>query len=63
MFPLWVQVVSTVFGLFVFAIGMAVFHAALVGAFEGNSLMIATVAALLIAGVSWAYLTDRQNRS
>jgi ABC-type amino acid transport system permease subunit len=62
MVPMWVQIVGALFGLVVFAVGMAVVHASLVGAFEGQPLMIVTAAALLIALVASAYLTDRKNR-
>ena len=56
------QAVAVAVGVLTFAIGMAVFHAALVGAFEGNSLLIAVAAALFITFVTFAYLADR-NRS
>jgi hypothetical protein len=60
--PLWVQVVGALAGFAIFSITMAVFHASLVGAFEGQPLMIVTAAALIIALVASAYLTDRKNR-
>jgi hypothetical protein len=53
------QAVAVAVGVLTFAVGMAVFHAALVGAFEGNTLLIAVAAALFITFVTFAYLADR----
>ena len=59
---IWVQVAAKLVGLLTFAIGMALFHAALVGAFEGNTVLIAVAAMLFSIFVLSAYRYDRDHK-
>lgn len=52
------KVVAIFAGLMFFAVGLGVVHAAVLGALEGNPLMIATLAAMLIFLFIVCYLYD-----
>jgi hypothetical protein len=53
---------ATFVGVVFFMVFVAVGHAALVGAFEGNVVLMVTVAALLIAGIFAAYRLESRDR-
>jgi hypothetical protein len=57
-----IQVIAVIVGLLTFSIGMALFHAALVGAFEGNTALIVTAALLFSIFVLSAYRHDRDHK-
>jgi hypothetical protein len=57
-----IQVIAVLVGLLTFAIGMALFHAALVGAFEGNTVLIAVSAMLFSIFVLSAYRYDKDHK-
>jgi K+ transporter len=54
-----IQAVAIVIGILTFSIGMALFHAALVGAFEGNTVLIVVAATLFSIFLLCAYQHDR----
>ena len=59
---IWVQVIAVLIGFLTFAIGIALFHAALLGAFEGNTVLIVVAAALFSIFVLSAYRHDRDRQ-
>ena len=57
-----IEVIAVIVGLLTFSIGMALFHAALVGAFEGNTVLIAVSAMLFSIFVLSAYRYDKDHK-
>lgn len=57
-----IQAAAILVGIVTFAVGMGLFHAALIGALEGNTVLIAVAAMLFSIFVLSAYRYDRDHK-